>query len=261
MTTVKDIYITLDKIAPFSLVHGGDNSGLLVGSLGGTVNKVLLTLDITNEAVREAAAGGAEVIVSHHPVIYDPLSVISEENPAALAFRLNIACICSHSPLDLAAGGINDIIYGLLKEPFGLSEPSAFIEEIHENRGYGLICESSAGLSSEEAARSLKSVFGCRTVRYVKSQRPIKKLAFCSGGAGGNTSRIISMGLDAYITGDIKYDQFIAAKNAGISLFDCGHFYTEVIVLEYLKKRFSDELPGISVKIAESARDPVEYVF
>lgn len=260
MTTVKDIYETLDKIAPFSLIHGGDNSGLLVGGFGGIVNKVMLTLDITNEAVREAAEAGAEVIVSHHPVIYDPLYAISEENPAALAFRHNIACICSHSPLDLAVGGINDLIYGLLKEPFGLSEPSAFIEEIHKGRGYGLICESSAGLSSDGAARALKNIFGCGAVRYVKSQRPIKKLAFCSGGAGGNTSKIISMGLDAYIAGDIKYDQFIAANNAGISLFDCGHFHTEVIVLEYLKKRFSDELPGISFKIAESARDPAEYV-
>jgi len=260
LASVKDIYEVLNGIAPFSLVHDGDNSGLITGSFDSGTEKLLLTLDITNETVREAHDSGARVVVSHHPVIYSPLYSLSEDNPAALAFRLGIACICSHSPLDLACGGINDIMYCLLKEPFGLSCQLSVIEKIYGgDRGYGWVCETKTELSAGEMAAVLKDIFKCRIVRYTNSAGPVQKLAFCSGGAGSYTSKLISMGVDAYITGDLRNDQFITAKNAGMRLFDCGHFHTEVIVLEYLKNRFSTEFPELDVKIAETCRDPADY--
>ena len=103
--TVKDILDEMDRIAPLSLMQKGDNSGLLAGLPNDKATKVLAALDITNEVVEEAIAKGADVIISHHPVIYHPLYSLSEENPACRAMKHGIACLCFHSPLDLARGG------------------------------------------------------------------------------------------------------------------------------------------------------------
>lgn len=258
--TVKDIMEEMEKISPLSIIHKGDNSGLLTGSEDMEVTKVLTALDITCDVVREAAAKGANVIVAHHPVIFHPLYNLNDNDPACLAFKHNIACICFHSPLDMADGGINDIIHDMLKDEFKLSKREAVVEPIHsDGRGYGMICSSSETFSPEEMAAKLKDIFGCTVVRYTKGTRPIRKIAFCSGGAGSDLPRAMALGADAYITGDVKHDQLITAVNNGISLFDCGHYHTEVIAMEYLKKYFNADFPQLDFEIAESCTDPACY--
>ncbi len=260
MFTVGDILAEMDKIAPLENIHKGDNSGLLVGSKGSPVTKVLAALDITCDTVREAAEKGAEVIVSHHPVIYNPLYTLDDSNPACLALKNNIACICFHSPLDMSDGGINDIIYDMLKEPFGLSKPEAVIEPIHnDGRGYGAVCSASKEYSPEETAQKLKEIFGCTVVRYTKGFRKIRKIGFCSGGAGSDLPLAMKLGADAYITGDVKHDQLITALNNGISIFDCGHYHTEVIAMKMLKAKFNEDYPTLDFEIAESCQDPASY--
>ncbi len=260
MYTVKDILAETDKIAPLANLHHGDNSGLLVGDADTEVTSVLTALDITCDVVREAHKKGANVIVAHHPVIYNPLYRLSEKDPACLALKYGIACICFHSPLDMADGGINDIIYDMLKEPFRLSKPDAVIEPVHpDGRGYGMVCNVNAEFSPEKAAAKLKEIFGCTVVRYTNGTRPLKRLAFCSGGAGSDLPKAIALNADGYITGDVKHDQMITALNEGISLFDCGHYHTEVIAMAYLKKRFNEDYPDLSFEIADSNTDPVSY--
>lgn len=261
MYTVKDIFALMDVIAPMKDLHKGDNSGLLVGDGDAPVTKVLFTLDITCEAVREAADIGAEVIVSHHPVIYDPLYRLGPEDPACLALKNNIACICFHSPLDMADGGINDIIFDMLDAHLKLKKISYF-EPVHsDGRGYGFICSAKNELMPTELAKLLKEIFGCTVVRFTDGGKAVKKLAFCSGGGGRSLPTAIENKADAYITGDVKHDQWITARNSGISLYDCGHFHTEDIVIPYLMKRFSEEYPGIALVRAAADKDPVEYIF
>jgi dinuclear metal center YbgI/SA1388 family protein len=260
MLTVGDILAEMDRIAPLEIIHKGDNSGLLVGNTETEVTKVLCALDITNDVVNEAARKGANVIVAHHPVIYNPLYTLNENNPACRALAKGIACICFHSPLDMADGGINDIIHDMLSESFGLSKSEGVVEPIHGNgRGYGMICSASKTFSPGKTAEMLKEIFGCTVVRYTCGTRPIKRIAFCSGGAGGDLPAAIRLGADAYITGDVKHDQLITAVNNGISLFDCGHYHTEVIAMAYLKKRFNEDLPTLDFEIAESCKDPANY--
>jgi dinuclear metal center YbgI/SA1388 family protein len=261
MFTAEDILAEMDRIAPLKNIHKGDNSGLLVGDKEAPVTKVLAALDITCGVVREAAEKGAEAIVSHHPIIYHPLYALDDKNPACLALKNNIACICFHSPLDMADGGINDIIYDMLKEPFGLSAPDAVIEPIHgDGRGYGAVCNASKEYSPEEMAGILKSLFGCSVVRYTKGYRKIRRIGFCSGGAGSDLPLAMQLGADAYITGDVKHDQLISAQNCGISIFDCGHYHTEVIAMKMLKDRFNADYPELEFEIAESCKDPASYI-
>lgn len=260
MLTVKDILAEMDRIAPLAILHKGDNSGLLTGDPDAEVTKVLTALDITVDVVHEAIEKGAEVIVAHHPVIFHPLFNLNDNDPACLAFKHNIACICFHSPLDMADGGINDIIYDMLKDEFRLSKREAVVEPIHsDGRGYGMVCSSSADYTPEEMAAKLKSIFGCTVVRYTKGTRPVRKIAFCSGGAGSDLPNAMALGADAYITGDVKHDQLITAVNCGVSLFDCGHYHTEVIAMAYLKKRFNEDFPELDFEIADNCTDPACY--
>lgn len=258
--TVKDILDEMDSIAPLSLMQKGDNSGLLTGLPSDRATKVLAALDITNEVVEEAIAKGADVIISHHPVIYHPLYALSDENPACRAMKHGIACLCFHSPLDLARGGINDIIFDMLKEPFGLFDSEAYVEEVGGGFGYGLVCRLEKAVEPKKAAKILKDIFRCTAVRFTRGGKPIEKLAFCSGGAGSMLPDALKLGADAYITGDVKHDQMITALNSGVTLFDCGHFHTENIVIPYLAKRFAEDIPELPFEIAEYSADPCDYV-
>lgn len=258
--TVKDILTFMDVIAPMKNLHKGDNSGLLVGDENAPVTKILFSLDITCEAVREAAEIGAEVIISHHPVIFHPLYNLNEKDPACLALKNNISCICFHSPLDMADGGINDIIFDMLDTHLKLKKLSYF-EPIHpDGRGYGFICSAKNELMPAELAKLLKEIFKCTVMRFTDGGKPIKKLAFCSGGGGSDLPLAIENNADAYITGDVKHDTWITARNNGISLYDCGHFHTEDIVIPYLIKRFSEEFSGLGFIHAASDKDPVNYI-
>ena len=260
MYTVKDIFAAMDVIAPMKNLHKGDNSGLLVGDENSPVTKVLFALDITCEVVREAVDIGAEVIVAHHPVIFHPLYTLDDSNPACLALKHGIACICFHSPLDMADGGINDIIFDMLNPALKMKK-QAVLEPIHpDGRGYGWVCSVGNEIMPDKLGTLLKDIFGNKVVRYTNSGRIVKKIAFCSGGAGGNLPIAIKQGADAYVTGDVKHDQWITARNNGIALYDCGHFHTEDIVIPYLINRFGEALPGLELVHAKSDKDPVDYI-
>ena len=260
MYTVKDIFAAMDVIAPMKNIHKGDNSGLLVGDENSAVTKVLFALDITCEVVREAVDIGAEVIVAHHPVIFHPMYTLDDSNPACLALKHGVACICFHSPLDMADGGINDIIFDMLNPALKLKKQAVF-EPVHpDGRGYGWVCSVGNEIMPDKLGVLLKDIFGNKVVRYTNSGRIVKKIAFCSGGAGGNLPLAIKQGADAYVTGDVKHDQWITARNSGIALYDCGHFHTEDIVIPYLINRFGEALPGLELIHAKSDKDPVDYI-
>ena len=260
MYTVKDIFALMDEIAPMKNLHKGDNSGLIVGNPDMPVKKVIFALDITCEVVREAVEIGANVIVAHHPVIFHPLYTLDDSNPACLAFKHGIACICFHSPLDMADDGINDIIFDMLNPTLKLKK-QCVLEPVHpDGRGYGFTCTVGEEILPEDLGKLLKDIFDCTIVRYTNSGKVIKKLAFCSGGAGGNLPLAIAQGADAYITGDVKHDQWITARNSGIALYDCGHFHTEDIAIPYLISRFKAAYAGLELVQAKADTDPVDYI-
>lgn len=264
MAKVRDIYELIDRLASMNTKENDDNCGLLVGNYDDEVTKVLVALDITNEVIQEAKNRGAQLIVSHHPVFnfeYERFYTIGKQTPIYNLAYNGIAAICVHTPLDIAKGGINDIIYDMLKEPFGLGEnaeifiPAQNTDEV----GFGKICDVSENISPERAAVMLKDIFGCTVVRYCSGNRPIRKLAFCSGGGGSLVREAIKRDADAYICGDVKHDQWISARNSGISLFDCGHYHTEIIMVKYIVDKIMENIQNVEVYAAESGTDPVQY--
>lgn len=126
-TTVKDIYNLLDARAPFSIAQPGDPSGLLVGEMDSLVGKILLALDVTSAVAEEAVAVGAQLVVSHHPVVYHPRKTLSMKDPACILAANGVASIAAHTNLDMAKGGLNDALINLL----GWEPTSKFLETIH----------------------------------------------------------------------------------------------------------------------------------
>ena len=111
MAAVKDIFQFVDSIAPFETQEGFDNAGFLVGRGGREVRKVLVALDITLEVADEAVSQGAELILAHHPVIFQPVQSVTDGTVTGRVLlellEHGVAAICAHTNLDAAHGGVN----------------------------------------------------------------------------------------------------------------------------------------------------------
>jgi len=260
--TVEDVYNQINEAADFSTQDSWDNSGLLVGNMKDKVTGILVTLDITDEVIKEALAEKANLIVSHHPVIFHPLKNLSLKNPAVKMAAAGIAAICVHTPIDMAVNGINDLIIDLLRDQFKLDECIQPIIPLKKgsSAGTGRICEISGdSMTATQMAAQLKKIFGCKVIRYTNTTMSVKKIAICSGSGGSLLGDVIENECQAYITGDIKHDIWIEAANNNIALFDCGHFYTETIVAEYITKLLQANIMGIKIISAKSNIDVVSY--
>ena len=256
MITVENIYREIDRMAPFCTQEKWDNSGLLAGDMNMPVRRIYICLDISNEAVSEAEKFGADLMISHHPVIFSPLKSLRPSDPVWKLAERNIAAICVHTPLDIAAEGINTALYNMLKERLSLGE----IKDSLCGSGFGWIAESERSFSAEEMAQILREAFGCSVVRYCDGGRNIRRIALCSGSGGSFLEGIAEQNCDALITGDIKHDCWITAKNKGLSLFDCGHYHTERTAVELLAEKLRSAFPETEIICGDSG-DPVKYSF
>lgn len=182
MATVREIYQYLDGLAPFSLQMDFDNAGFLVGRGDRTVDKVLVSLDITEEVVAEAAQLGCQLIVSHHPVIFFPAKSVTDTTPdGRILLSLvehNIAAVCAHTNLDAVSGGVNDA----LARKLGLTN----IEQLKQDgvdasgRPYGIgRVGNTAGVPmyAPAFAAFVKEALGANGVRFVDARRPVRRVA------------------------------------------------------------------------------------
>ena len=236
---VYDIYDFLDEKYDFSSALEYDNVGLLVGDGRDKVTGVLVCLDCTDEAITEAVKQGANLIVTHHPVIFDPLKSVTEQSLVYRLIKNGISVISAHTNLDQADGGVNDA----LAEAVGLSD----VEKIADSEGFFYrIGELSEPATSEELAKSVSERLSL-PVKYVGNFSFIKRVAVCSGSGGSMLGEVINTGVDAYITADIKHNVFMEAHEAGLTLIDAGHFNSEDIIVEPLSQELGAAFPDLAV--------------
>lgn len=253
---VKDIYQWLDTYAAFAGQERWDNSGLLVGSMEQTVQGVLLTLDISPDAVEEAVEKHCDLILAHHPVIFDPLRQLPPAHPVYQLAQHGVAAICTHTPLDKASGGVNSTLFDLLRPALGLEASGESLED-----GFGMAVNSREAWDAGALAAALQACLGCTVVRYASGRTPIRRIGFACGSGGSMLEEAIAAGCDAFITGDVKHDRWYAAQAAGIALFDCGHYHLEVPVMRRLERALQQAFPSLPVQYAAANRDPVQYYF
>lgn len=256
MVKVKDIYQYIDSVAPFATQMDFDNAGLLVGSEDMDVSRVMVALDVTAQVVREAARKRCQLIVSHHPIIFHPLKAVDPSDPiqgvVTQLIRKNIAVISAHTNLDIAPGGVNDV----LMERLGV-KTMGVLEEMGDG-GMGRWGELPQAMEPKAFAAHVKKALGTKAVRAVPGDRPVKKVAVC-GGAGGDMVELAArMGMDAYVTADVKHHEFLAAQALGITFLDAGHYATENPMMSVLADRLGGafEAQGVEVFLSKANKGP-----
>lgn len=249
---VRDVYKAINAFAPFMAQESWDNSGILVGGEDCGASRVLVTLDISPAAVEQAELHDCDVIVSHHPVIFTPLKRVSLLNPVYDLCRLEISAICCHTPLDLADGGLNDLLAKRLSSLIAVREIRPLL--IGEPGRLLLLAEP---MSCAAIARIAKEVLGCTTVRYA-GEDMVTRLGICTG-SGASLLEASAGVCDCLLTGDVKHDRWYKAQELGMGLIDCGHYHTEVLMVPYVAKRLREALPGLEV-IEYMEGDPASYV-
>ncbi len=247
--TVKDIYDHLNLIAPFDTAEEWDNCGLTVGSFNKTVKKIYIALDVTNEVLEAAKSFGADLVITHHPMIFTPVSQILCDSLVFKAVASGISFIASHTCLDKATGGVNDC----LANKVGVKDLKTSCENDFLKYGEVEPC------SAEEFSKNIKSALG-GAVSFTDSGKTIKTVAMCSGAGGDMVAEAMALNADAFLTGEAKHHEYLLAKDLGISLFVAGHFETENIVCEYLEKSLTDKFGSeIEVKVS-NLKHPVNYI-
>ena len=255
---VKDIIRVIEEFAPLSLQEGWDNSGLCIGSPEDVVSSVLLGLDCTPELVDEAIACGADMIVTHHPLIFSGLKKISPDNPVGeaviKAIKAGISIYAAHTSADKVIAGVS----GALAARLGL-EDVQILDEDGEGTGLGVVGNLPEPLSAEEAVKLVKKSFGLKAMRASKPvDGKISRIAMCGGSGGSLIGAAMKSGAQLYISGDISYHNFFTRD--GFMIMDIGHYESEIEIVDILFSLIKKNFPTFAVRITQNIySNPIFY--
>ncbi len=254
MPTVHDIESALYALAPKALAAEWDNVGLLAGSADREVRSVLVALDITEPVVEEAERMGADLIVSHHPVIFHPVKSITDRDPSGrLLIRLvrsGTGAVCMHTNLDAAQGGVNDALASAL----GLQDAAPAAEG-----GIARIGTLPETMALPGFLARVKNALRPNGIRYVDGGRPIRKVAAGGGACGDFLWEAAALGCDAFVTADLKYNHFLDAGVLGLTVIDAGHFPTEDVVCPMVVRYLREKFPEVQVEKSAVHREVIQY--
>ena len=230
---ILDVYNYIDSFAPFSSQEEWDNSGHILGSLYNEVTRAVVCLDVNNEVIDYASEIGANLIISHHPVIFSPVKRITAESVLMNAIMKEIAVISAHTNLDKAEDGVNDA----LCEALSLRYEKVYNDD---SPSFINICYPDEPFSAEKLSLHLRESLNC-AASYCDADTAITKIGLCSGAGSDFIDDAIRLGCNAFITGEAKYHEFLEAKDKGISLFTVGHFESEIPVVKKLTEKLNNE--------------------
>ena len=253
---LQDIIDIIESVAPLRWQEEWDNSGLQVGNRNAEIKKVLLTTDITESVVSEAVRLHCELIISHHPLLFQGLKQVCGQTPQArcveTAIRHNIAIYSSHTAMDSWRDGVS----GRMADKLNLTncrilEP---VGEKEEQHGLGIFGTLPQPMTLQTLLAHIKSAFDAPVLRYVPGQTDmIHTIALC-GGAGAEFAQAASnQGADAFITADVKYHEFLDMAG-NIALIDMDHWVSE----HYTRDIFKELLEGhVETIIAQEDKSPI----
>ncbi len=262
---LSDILDLLEKFAPERLAEQWDNPGLQVGSYSQVIKKIYLSLDPTMKSLVSAAGQGAQMLLTHHPLIFSPISRLDVSvypgNVLVEALKSQISVVAAHTNLDLAHGGINDI----LADALGLEHIEILKESVvMDNAGLGRIGDLPKPDKLSIVAKRVKEVLGTENLKIVgPGNLQINRIAVV-GGSGGSLAPLASeKGADLLLTGDVSHHNALEAESLGIALLDGGHFLTEKIAFgffaERLRAMIKEQDWEVMVEVDKEETDPMRY--
>lgn len=261
--TVGEIIEALETVAPLILQEEYDNSGWQIAETSDTVRGVLICLDVTEAVVHEAIAGDFNLIISHHPLLFEGIKSLTGatdvERSLLLAARHKISIYAAHTNLDNAANGVNDRIASLI----GLRETTFLRSEgVRNGIEYG---SGKVGiLEHEEEEESfllrIKDLFHTGCIKHTAfSGRKIRKVALCGGSGAFLIPEALSCKADIYLTADLKYHNYFTAEDK-ILLADFGHYESEQFTKELICDIIRKKRSTFAVQLTKLNTNPIKYL-
>ena len=250
---VKDIAAAIEAFAPLGTQEPWDNAGLCIGSPEAEVHAVLVGFDCTPDLVWEAVERGADMIVTHHPLIFGGLKRIDPDEPVGaavwLAVRHGIAVYAAHTNADKADGGVN----ALMAARLGLVEPEPLDES-----GLAFIGLLPQPMAGKAFCTYVKERFSLRTLRCSAPVEEVWRVATSCGAGASFAEQAFRAGADAFVTGDVSYHRFFVPE--GRMILDIGHYESEEEIVTKFVSVLQKNLPTFAVYTAtKKNNNPIYY--
>ena len=261
MATVQEIFDFINTVAPPYMKESWDNVGLNCGRRNKEVKTILVALDPFAGVCQEAADVGADLLVTHHALLWNHGFITDETQQGKNALFLiekGIPCINAHTNLDLAPGGVNDTLAAVL----GVQDVTVVnpVGTDPEGREYGLLrCGYVQEQPLDAFLQHVKDVLGCQGLRFADGGKPVHKVCVGGGACGSELMDAYNAGCDTFVTADVKYNQFWDARDLGMSIIDAGHFHTENPVTKVLADKIQQAFPEIRVILSKTHADCTKF--
>ena len=262
--TIRDVVSAIEEFAPLKLQDSYDNSGLIIGRYDDEVHGVLLAVDVTEEVIAEAQREGCDLIITHHPIIFTPLKRLNSSNYVERcveqALRSGIALYACHTNLDSTFEGMSWRVARMI----GLENISVLEPRPNEpNIGYGVVGDMPASVDAVAFMRGVAERFEVGAIRHSDipgEEFRVRRVAICTGSGRSLIDEALRSGADAYITADLRYNDFMMGENRMI-LVDIGHFESEFCAINIINDVLSKKKCNFAVRKSVSSRNPVHYLF
>lgn len=267
---IQEVITALERFAPLPLQESYDNAGLQIGLTGAEVSGVLLCLDVTEEVVREAVDLGCNMIVSHHPLLFRGLKMVSDANYVQRCVRLavqnDIAIYSAHTNLDNAEDGVNY----KMAERLGLMD----VELVSPRRvpvridgreqtvraGSGVVGYLAQEEDSLEFLKRVKQTFRVECLMHNELlERPVQSVVICGGAGDFMLDQALAMQADVFLTGEMHYHQFFGHEQ-DIQIGVLGHYQSEQFTTDIFYAVLGEAFPGLQMFVAESNTNPIKYL-
>ncbi len=231
--TVGEIIQQLDRLAPRSAALDWDNVGLLVGSEDWDVKNIYVALDATEEVIEHAISQKADLIVTHHPMIFSSMKQVTDQDLTGRRIMKllenHIALFAMHTNFDIYKMG------ELADSRLGLTN-TVPLEVIEGDRGLGSVGDLKEEMTLFSFAEFVRDSFGLTNVKvFGPAAGVIHRVAMLPGSGKSEIPLAIEAGADLLITGDIDHHSGIDAVQEGLSIIDAGHYGIEHIFMEYME--------------------------
>ncbi|SKB90716.1 dinuclear metal center protein, YbgI/SA1388 family [Lachnospiraceae bacterium] len=247
----------LFELAPVELAEDWDNVGLLIGRPEKEIRRIYLAVDATDDVIEHAEAFGADLLLTHHPMIFKPMKKITGDDfigrRALELIRNDISYIALHTNFDIAC------MAEAAADRLGLNDTEV-LEVTHETElvreGLGRVGSLPRIMSLSECAELVKKLFNLQHVKvFGNPDDEVETVAILPGSGGSEISCALAHDADVYVTGDISHHEGLDANMQGLSIIDAGHYGIEKIFMEYMQNYFRKNMPEMAVR-SESAEIP-----
>lgn len=253
-----EVASALEEIAPVTLQESWDNSGFIIGNPSKEVNSAILGLDCTPEIIEEAIETGADMIITHHPLIFKGIKSITGktilDRMLVKLIKNDIIVYSAHTNIDKVIGGVS----GAMADKLDLTNRQILLKSEIGDTGFGIIGNLKEAITCQEFISLVKETFNLKLIRTSKLlPGKISKVAVCGGSGASMIEAATSQGAQIYISGDISYHYFLCEND--FMIMDIGHFESEIGVLDTITSILRKKIPTFAVRKSKNIYNPIYY--